>query len=135
MGELVGYDLVAGTASGVALVVEPLSLWGACDPETGVIIDRHHPSAGATIAGRCLVMAHGIGSSSSASILAEALHNGTGPAAIILEEPDAILALGSAVADELYEEGCPVVVLPEATKLIPDDAEVAIARGGRITTA
>jgi predicted aconitase with swiveling domain len=96
-----------------ALVLdEPLSLWGGVDPATGEIIDIHHPQHGANVSGRVLVMPAGRGSSSSASVLAEAVRAETAPAAIVLGEPDLILAIGSAVAEELYGKRVPVVVLP-----------------------
>lgn len=96
-----------------ALVLdEPLSLWGGIDPATGDIIDVHHPQHGANVSGRILVMSAGRGSSSSASVLAEAVRAGTAPAAILLGEPDLILSIGSAVAEELYGTRVPVVVLP-----------------------
>jgi uncharacterized protein len=96
-----------------ALVLdEPLSLWGGIDPATGEIIDVHHPQHGATVSGRALVMPAGRGSSSSASVLAEAVRAGTAPAAILLGEPDLILSIGSAVAEELYGRRVPVVVMP-----------------------
>jgi predicted aconitase with swiveling domain len=96
-----------------ALVLEePLSLWGGVDPSTGAVIDAHHPQRGANVRGRVLVMASGRGSSSSASVLAEAVRAGTAPAAIVLGEPDLILSIGAAVAEELYGVTVPVVVLP-----------------------
>lgn len=96
-----------------ALVLdEPLSLWGGVDPASGEIIDVHHPQRGANVSGRVLVMPAGRGSSSSASVLAEAVRAGTAPAAIVLGEPDLILSIGSAVAEELYGVRVPVVVLP-----------------------
>ena len=97
--------------SGRALVLsEGLSLWGGVDPATGEIIDAHHPQRGANVTGRVLVMPSGRGSSSSASVLAESVRAGTAPAAIVLGEPDLILAIGSAVAEELYGVTIPVVV-------------------------
>lgn len=98
-----------------ALVLsEPLSLWGGMDPATGELIDAHHPQRGANLAGRVVIMASGRGSSSSASVLAEAVRAGTAPAAILLGEPDLILAIGSTVAEELYGIRVPIVVLPPA---------------------
>ena len=98
-----------------ALVLsEPLSLWGGMDPATGELTDVHHPQRGASLAGRVVVMPSGRGSSSSASVLAEAVRAGVAPAAILLGEPDLILAIGSAVAEELYGVRVPVVVLPAA---------------------
>jgi predicted aconitase with swiveling domain len=96
---------------GAALVLsEPLSLWGGMDPATGELIDAHHPQRGASLAGRVVVMPSGRGSSSSASVLAEAARAGTAPAAILLAEPDLILAIGALVADELYGVRIPIVV-------------------------
>jgi predicted aconitase with swiveling domain len=83
------------------------------DPATGDIVDVHHPQYGANVAGRVLVMPSGRGSSSSSSVLAETIRAGTAPAAIVLFEPDAILALGAIVASELYGRTIPVVVTPE----------------------
>ncbi len=105
---------MAGDAHGEALVLdEPLSFWGGVDPATGDIIDIHHPQRDANVAGRVLVMPSGRGSSSSSSVLAESIRAGTAPVAIVLREPDPILALGAIVARELYGRTIPVVVTPE----------------------
>jgi hypothetical protein len=107
--------LVAGSGEGPALVLtEPLSLWGGLDPDTGEIIDRRHPASGANVRGRVLVLPAGRGSSSASSILLEAVRQGTAPTAIITVEPDGILALGAAVAREMYQKAPPVVVLERA---------------------
>jgi uncharacterized protein len=117
---------------GRALVLaDPLSLWGGVDPATGAIVDVHHPQRGANLAGRVLVMPSGRGSSSSASILAEAVRAGTAPRAIVLGEPDLILAIGSAVAAELYGVVVPVVVVPaDDLAAIRDGAELRIGPDG-----
>jgi uncharacterized protein len=105
-----------------ALVLsEGLSLWGGMDPATGELIDAHHPQRGVNLGGRVLVMPSGRGSSSSASVLAEAVRAGTAPAAIVLGEPDLILAIGAAVAEELYGVRVPVVVMaPDELAAITD---------------
>ncbi len=104
--------LVTGTAEGEVLVLdEPLSFWGGVDPATGLVIDVHHPQRGSNVAGRVLVMPSGRGSSSSSSVLAEAIRAGTAPAAIVLLEPDPIVALGAIVARELYGARVPVIVV------------------------
>lgn len=108
--------LVQGSARGEAVLLEqPLSFWGGVDPGTGTVIDRRHPQAGVRLGGRVLVMPFGRGSSSSSTVLAEAIRLGTAPAAIVLMEPDPILALGAMVAQELYGRSLPIVVVP------PDD--------------
>jgi len=104
---------VPGEATGEVLRLdEPLSFWGGMDPATGRIIDRRHPQVGESITGRVLAMPFGRGSSSGSSALCEAVRAGTGPAAILMGEPDEIVALGAIVADEVYGTSFPVVVLP-----------------------
>ena len=109
---LIGRMLAPGTASADATVLdEPLSLWGGLDPATGVVIEPRHPQRGASLSGRIVVMAEARGSSSSSSVLAEAARAGVAPAAFLLTAPDLILAVGAAVADELYRVQVPIVVL------------------------
>jgi predicted aconitase with swiveling domain len=103
--------LVAGSATGELLnLTAPLSLWGGLDPDTGLIIDRSHPDLGQSMTGAIVTMPFGRGSSSSSSVLAEALRLGTGPAGFILDLPDSILVIGSLVANRLYGTVCPIVV-------------------------
>jgi uncharacterized protein len=106
--------LVEGRASGRTLVLEePLSFWGGIDATTGEIVDTHHPQAGQSVSGRVLVMPSGRGSSSSSSVIAEAIRGGVGPSGIVLAVSDPIIALGCLVAHELYGATTPVVVLDE----------------------
>lgn len=105
--------LLDGQARGPALVLtEPLSFWGGVDPASGAVTDTHHPQRGAVVTGTVLFLPAGRGSSSSSSVLAEAIRLGTAPAAIVLGESDPILALGVLVAAELYGTPIPVLVAP-----------------------
>lgn len=102
---------VAGEVTGEVLrLSEPLSFWGGLNPETGEIIDRHHPASGQYIAGRILVMPMGRGSSSASSVLLEAVRKHVAPAAIITLQMDGILVLGAVVAQEIYNVNLPVLV-------------------------
>jgi predicted aconitase with swiveling domain len=67
-------------------------------------------------------------------VLAEAARAGVAPAAIVLAAPDLILAVGAAVADELYRVQVPVVVLEGAdlAQLRTGD-RVSISRDGAVT--
>ena len=129
-----GRVLSAGEAWGQALVLrEPLSLWGGLDPATGELIDAHHPQRGASLAGRVVVMPSARGSSSSASVLAEAVRSGHAPAALLLAEADLILAIGAAVAQELYGRTLPILVLDHSDLAqIPDDAHIVVGRDGSL---
>ncbi len=124
---LTAVTLHAGSARGEVLHLDaPLSFWGGTDHD-GVIIDAHHPQHGASVTGRVLVMASGRGSSSSSYVLAEQLRRGTGPAAIVLAERDAIIALGALVAGELYGLATPVVcVSPADLTTLPTGLMVTI---------
>jgi predicted aconitase with swiveling domain len=103
--------LVAGRASGELVVLdEGLSLWGGYEPTTGCIVDRNHPQFGESLVAKIVYMPHGRGSSSSSSVLAEAMRVGTAPAGFVLGEPDSILVIGSLVSRFLYGVECPIYV-------------------------
>jgi uncharacterized protein len=124
--------LVPGEATGEVLVLaEPLSFWGGLDPETGTLIDSHHPQVGTMLRGKVLVMPSGRGSSSSSYVLAEAIRAGTAPVAVVLGEADAIVALGSIVAGELYGIDVPVVV-SEAVLVPGSSVTVRATTGGKV---
>jgi uncharacterized protein len=123
-----GRGLAPGSGQGPVVAIAPLSFWGGYDPEKGLIIDRHHPAHGRSLAGTVLVMTAGRGSSSSSTVLAEAIRIGTAPTAIVLAEPDPILVVGAMVAEALYGRRCPIVVLSP-----PDCASVAAAGTAAVT--
>jgi predicted aconitase with swiveling domain len=126
-----GRTLVPGEAHGPALVLtEPLSFWGGLDPATGAIIDVHHPQRGVVVTGTVLFMPGGRGSSSSSSVLAEAIRAGAAPAAIVLAETDPIIALGSVVSRELYGTSIPIVVLATDDELVGREISVSAREDG-----
>jgi predicted aconitase with swiveling domain len=128
VGVIEGRVLVEGSATGQALVLdEPLSFWGGLDPATGEIVETGHAQRGKVVTGRILVMPSGRGSSSSATVLAEAIRAGTAPAGIVLGEPDDIIAIGALVAAELYSVAIPVVIAsPEVYATIRDRDQVSL---------
>jgi predicted aconitase with swiveling domain len=129
-----GRALVDGQGRGRVLrLEEPLSFWGGLDPETGRIIDRRHPQMDEIVTRRVLAMPSGRGSSSSSSVLAEAIRVRSAPSAIVMLEPDEIVALGALVAAELYGVSMPVVVVDPATYgSLREGATVAVD-GSRVT--
>jgi uncharacterized protein len=130
-------DVESAPVRARALVLdEPLSFWGGVDPGSGVIIDGHHPQAGHNVAGRALVMPAGRGSSSSSSVLAEAIRAGHGPWLIVLAETDDIVVLGALVAQLLGAPAVPVVVLePGDYSRIASGDDVALSAGGAVSVA
>ena len=108
-----GRSYAAGEARGPALLLTaPLSFSGGIAVETGEIIDRAHPQQGSTVSGRILVLPGGRGSSSSSSVLAEAIRLRTAPVGIVLASPDPIMVVGSLVAQTLYGLYLPIMVCP-----------------------
>jgi cis-L-3-hydroxyproline dehydratase len=112
---LVGKAVTTGEAAGqvLATTVE-LSFWGGVDPETGMVIDQHHPLHGSCLTGRILAIPGSRGSCSGSGVMMEMLLNGKGPAALVLSRDDDILTLGVFVAEEVFCKTIPVVVLDEA---------------------
>jgi predicted aconitase with swiveling domain len=122
-----GQASVAGAAEGRALVLsEPLSFWGGVDVATGRIIDHSHPALGQRVTGMILVMPGGRGSSSSSSVLAEAIRSGSAPAALLLGRPDPILTVGALVARSLYGLECPVIVCDINGIVSGDEVRIAM---------
>jgi predicted aconitase with swiveling domain len=105
-----GKTLVTGSAEGELLHAEVgLSFWGGVDPQTGVIIDQHHPLRNQSLAGRVLAIPSGRGSCSGSGVLLELILNGHAPAAIIICEREEILTLGALVAEVVFEQSIPVL--------------------------
>jgi predicted aconitase with swiveling domain len=77
-------------------------------------------------------MPGGRGSSSSSTVLAESIRLGTAPAAIVLTEPDAIIALGAVIAFELYGIVLPVLLADPPSGIRTGDA-VHLSDSGNLT--
>ena len=104
--------LVAGAAVGpVVGSRQMLSFWGGVDPTTGTVIDHRHPLRGESIAQRIVVLPKGKGSSTGSYVLLDSWAGGTGPAGILLNQVDEIIALGAVVHEELNGASVPVFVL------------------------
>ena len=110
-----GTTYIDGDACGEVLYTEtPLSFWGGIDPQTGKVIDSHHPLSGQTISGKIFVLPSGRGSCTGSSIVLELLLNGKAPAALILSETDSILLAGVLVAKIFFGRSLPVMVVQKS---------------------
>jgi predicted aconitase/predicted aconitase with swiveling domain len=104
--------IIEGSAAGNTLVCsEGLSFWGGVDPQSGIIIDAHHPNHGDCISGKCLLMPTSRGSCSGSGVLLELALKGLGPAAIIFHEPEQVLTLGAMVCDRIFGVKIPIIYL------------------------
>ena len=134
MGVIRGRVVIPGRGRGPVLRLDQaISFWGGVDPATSVLIDPRGPEPGTPIAGTVLVLAATRGSSSSSAVLLELLRNGRAPAALVMAEVDAILALGVVVAGEMGWPTIPVLVLsPDDRRRLATGMEVTVAPDGTV---
>lgn len=138
-----GIAVVPGDATGpVVSLAEPLSFWGGVDPTTGVVIDVHHPSHGACLAGAIVLMPTSRGSCSGSGVLLELALSGRNPAALVFAGPEDTLTLGAIVASEMFGRRIPVVRLSQepftalsTAKDATITSEAISADGGRVRVA
>lgn len=118
-----------------ALVLgEPISFWGGISPVSGKLTDPRSRNHNRTVSGTALFIGELRGSSSASSVLLELIYRGLAPGAIILDSPDAILALGVIVGREMGWKSPPILRLPAAEqKLISNGSPVSITRDGYLT--
>lgn len=102
--------ILAGVAEGPVLALgEGLSFWGGVDPDSGRIIDAHHPASGAGIAGKILMMPTSRGSCSGSGVMLELLLNGNAPAALIFSEAEDVATLGALIGEQMFDRSLPVL--------------------------
>ncbi|MBL8690498.1 MAG: DUF126 domain-containing protein [Rhodospirillaceae bacterium] len=129
-----GEMLIAGHGAGTILRVDhPISFWGGVDPKTALISDPRHPRHGERLAGRVVAIAELRGSSSSSAVLLELIHAKIAPAAILLRDTDAILALGALVAREMGYGDLAMVKLPPDKFTLLTEGRRAHVEGSRVT--
>ncbi|KAL1589078.1 hypothetical protein WHR41_01912 [Cladosporium halotolerans] len=128
-----GRSLVYGRASGSLLASDlELSFWGGIDPQTGEIIDRHHPLSGRHVEDIIFAIPCGRGSCSGSGVILELLLNGKGPKGLIFSSLETILTLGVIVARELFGKSIPVVQLVEEDFRAMLEADYVNIDGGRV---
>ena len=117
------------------MLTEPISFWGGVSPENGRLTDPRSRDHNRSISGAALFIRELRGSSSGSSVLLELIHRGRAPAAIILDSPDAILALGVIVGREMGWRSPPILRLPAGEQeRIADGTLISITRNGDLTT-
>ena len=115
---------------------EPISFWGGVSSIDGTLTDPRCAQHGQSIAGRVLLIRELRGSSSGSSVLLELVHRRCAPNAILLSEPDAILALGALVAHEMQWAAPGIFRLPaEYQQRILADVELSIGPDGELTSS
>jgi cis-L-3-hydroxyproline dehydratase len=136
MQTMTGECVIPGTAAGPVLFADlGLSFMGGVDPATGTVTDVHHPLQGQNLAGTVLAIPSGRGSCSGSLLLFQLLMNGLAPAALVVRHKETILALGSMIAEELFQCGIPMIRLSADDFAALAGAKYGALKGGTIALA
>ena len=111
----------------VVVCNEGLSFWGGVDPDTGVIIDIHHPNCGEQLSGKIVLMPTSRGSCSGSGVLLQLAQNGKAPDAIIFRESEDILTLGAMIAERLFNKKIAILRLePQIYEILSEQKSAKI---------
>ena len=121
-------SILAGTATGPLVVSPaPFSFAGDFDTDTGEVGNPRHPLVGRKLTGAVFCYPVGRGSSSTSSVIAEAIRLGTAPAAIVSVRAEPILVVGALVAQSLFDLTLPIAEIDQATfDALTDGMQVTI---------
>lgn len=103
--------VAADAEADIVVCPEGLSFWGGVDPDTGRIIDTHHPLHGQLLAGKIVLMLTSRGSCSGSGVLLQLALNGCAPAAFVFREEEEVLTLGALIASKMFGKTVGVVRL------------------------
>ena len=113
----------------VVVCDEGLSFWGGVDPDTGEIIDNHHPNCGERLSGKIVLMPTSRGSCSGSGVLLQLAQNGNAPSALIFRETEDILTLGAMIAERLFNKKIAILRLkPNIYNLLSVEKSAKIDR-------
>jgi len=103
-----GRSINPGKAEGCAIVSrEPIGFYGGVDPKTGMFIEKGHELEGKSVAGSILVFPKGKGSTVGSYVIYGLAVNKVGPAAIVNQETETIVATGVILAGIPCVDGIP----------------------------
>ncbi|MHA2173695.1 MAG: DUF126 domain-containing protein [Candidatus Hodarchaeales archaeon] len=98
--KLTGRKIYKGKASGEALVTKDgISFYGGVDPDTGIIVEKGHELENQSINDKILVFPSGKGSTVGSYVIYQMAKTGKGPKALVLQDCEAIVAVGCIIAD------------------------------------
>lgn len=126
-----GRVIFSGKAAGEALVSQaPLSFFGGFDLERGVVSERGHPLEGRCVAGKVLVFPTGTGSTVGSFALLRMVREGVGPAALLMENCDTMVAVGAIIAEVPCVDRVDIGAIADGDPLVVDGREVRVDRQG-----
>jgi predicted aconitase with swiveling domain len=98
--KLTGRKIFKGKVAGEALVTkDSISFYGGVDPETGVVVEKGHELENQSITDKILVFPSGKGSTVGSYVIYQMAKTGKGPKALILQDCEAIVAVGTIISE------------------------------------
>ena len=105
---------------------DPIGFLGGVDPETGVVIEKGHALEGRSIRGRVLVFPTGKGSTVGSYTLYRLARNRVGPAAIVNQRSEAIVAVGAIISDIPMVDLVDISQIHDGDHVVVEDGTVKI---------
>jgi predicted aconitase with swiveling domain len=99
---------------------EPLGFYGGIDAKTGVVIEKGHELEGKSVTGKILVFPNGKGSTVGSYVIYGLATNKVGPAAIINQETETIVATGVILAGIPCVDGIDISTIKTGDRLRVD---------------
>ena len=116
-----GRSINPGKAEAEAVVSkEPIGFYGGVDPKTGVFIEKGHELEGKSVTGKILVFPKGKGSTVGSYVIYGLATNKVGPAAIVNQETETIVATGVILAGVPCVDGIPTDKIKTGDRLRVD---------------
>ena len=98
--KLTGRRIFHGKTEGEALVTkDSISFYGGVDPETGIVVEKGHELEGVDTTDKILVFPTGKGSTVGSYVIYQMAKTGKGPKALVLQECEAIVAVGCIIGE------------------------------------
>ena len=105
-----GRGVAPGLSEGLALVSrQPFMFAHGVEPSSGTIIDVRSDLYGENIRGKILIFPYGKGSTTGSAWFLETIRQGNGPAGVINDETEPIIATALAIARLVYGISIPLV--------------------------
>jgi len=116
-----GRTISPGKTEGVAIVSkEPISFYGGVDVNTGIVVEKDHPLEGKSIKDKILVFPHGKGSTVGSYIIYGLKKNGVAPLAMITQEIDTVVAVGTIIAGIPCIDGIDISRISDDSRILVD---------------
>ncbi len=125
--KLTGRKIYHGKTEGEALVTkDSISFYGGVDPETGIVVEKGHELEGQSITDKILVFPSGKGSTVGSYTIYQMAKTGKGPKALVLNECEAIVAVGCIISDMPCVDQIEIEKITTGTRVIVDGSAGAV---------